>query len=197
MAAGAPGLATKAAADVSSSAAKAADVPPIAVMFKSASDTGTAIRQQLEVPDGVLLQFGPKGSYRLPQLLSFLDWAMPSVVTAAETQVVVLDWFAPHIDPMVDDAMRQKNHSVLRIGGGLTGDVQVGDTHRHGPYSKAYRAAETSDAARELRLRPGRLPCVSRQTVLDRAARSWKQLLVRDPEMEWKENGILNDRARD
>ena len=110
------------------------------------------------MPDGVLLQLGPKGSYRSPQLLSFLDWAMPSVAGAAETQVVVLDWLAPHLDPTVDAAMREKNHSVLRIGGGLTGDVQVGDTHRHGPYSKAYRAIETADAARELRLRPNRLP---------------------------------------
>ena len=84
------------------------------------------------------------------------------------------------------------NHSVMRIGGGITGEVQVGDTHRHGPYQGVVRKLEVAESRRQLSLRPHQLPCTSRQTVMDRAARAWHSLTVRDPLLEWKQDGCMN-----
>ena len=49
----------------------------------------------------------------------------------AETRhlVVVLDWFAPHLDARVDEELKGSGVACLRIAGGLTPDVQVCDTH--------------------------------------------------------------------
>ena len=43
----------------------------LAVLFKG---VGTRLRDDLVVPDGVLLQFGPKGSYRVEQNLEYYKW---------------------------------------------------------------------------------------------------------------------------
>ena len=76
--------------------------------------------------------------------------------------------------------------------GGITGDVQVGDTHRHGPYTKAYRDREQDGAFRQQSLRPARMPEVSRQTVLDRAVGAWRDLDHSQGRREWVEDGFLN-----
>lgn len=43
----------------------------LAVLFKG---VGTRLREELVVPPGVLLQFGPKGSYRAEQNLEYYKW---------------------------------------------------------------------------------------------------------------------------
>ena len=54
-----------------------ADGRDIAIMFKAAS--GESIRVELDplVPENCLLQFGPKGSYRLEQTLDYYNWIVP------------------------------------------------------------------------------------------------------------------------
>lgn len=117
-----------------------ADGKELAVLFKAAS--GAQIRAQLLVPSCVLLQFQEKGSYRLQDVLEYLEWILDrsrtTVVPRASSQdgepppgrrvVYILDWFAPHLDPKVDELVHSAGHAVLRIGGHLTGLVQVEDT---------------------------------------------------------------------
>ena len=67
------------------------------------------------------------------------------------------------------------------IGGGITGDVQVGDTHKHHAYQQKYSAAEIADAARQLELRPWKLPVVLRSVVLERAWDAWAEISHDDP----------------
>ena len=110
----------------------------------------------------------------------------------SNTVVVVLDWFAPHLDGAVDNLLHTYNASILRIGGGITGDVQVGDTHRHGPYTAAYRLIETAEDNDQLYLRPWKLPECSRQMVLDRSVNAWSQCPHLQCEHEWKQDGMLN-----
>ena len=153
--------------------------PKIAVLFRIQSLDGARLRTSLQADENLCkLQCAQKGSYRLEHVLQFLEWIMKPVETSAETIVVVLDWYAPHLDPKVDATLHALGHSVLRIGGGITGDIQVGDTHRHGPYTARYRDIEIKEAMRELELRPGAVPCSSRQTVLDRASEAWKDLFT-------------------
>ena len=88
----------------------------------------------------------------------------------------MLDWFAPHLDPKVDDLIHSAGHAVLRIGGHLTGLVQVEDTHAHASYSAKYKQEETQAAWEQLLIRPDKLPSTSRQTVMDRAMSAWSHV---------------------
>ena len=131
--------------------AKAAgEGPAIAIMFRVATEDAPRVRRTLQAAPNILTQFAIKGSYPLAHVLDFFKWVMKPVATAAETVVVVLDWFAPHLDPEVDALLHEAGHSCLRIGGGLTPDVQVGDTRRHGPYQQEYQKLEVEDAMEQL-----------------------------------------------
>ena len=88
----------------------------------------------------------------------------------------LLDWLAPHLDPAVDDLIHSAGHAVVRIGGHLTGLVQVEDTHAHASYSAKYKREETQAAWEQLMIRPDRLPSTSRQTVMDRAMSAWSHV---------------------
>jgi len=150
------------------------------------------MRKRLQLPEDTLLQFAPKGSYRLPNMLQYLDFAFRPAPHPSQTLVFMLDWYAVHLDGEIDRKLHEMGHAILRIGGGITGDVQVGDTHRHGPYTKAYRDREQDGAIRQQNLRPGRMPEVSRQTVLDRAVGAWRDLDHSHGRREWVEDGFLN-----
>ncbi|MCP4242166.1 MAG: hypothetical protein GY772_16545 [bacterium] len=157
------------------------DGKELAVLFK-ASGAGHHIRRHLHVPAGVLLQFQEKGSYRLRDVLEYLEWILDRSRAGKEASsqgrrvVYVMDWFSAHLDESIDRLVHEAGHAVLRIGGHLTGLVQVEDTHAHGPYSRHYKQRETEDAMDQLRLHPDRLPSTSRQTVMDRALESWRNV---------------------
>ena len=178
----------------------------IAILFK-ASGGGERIRENLQVPQGVLLQFQEKGSYRLPDVLAYiLDFGSlanrpsrgfePRQGYAAPKPgkriIYLLDWFSPHLDPQVDTLIHSAGHAVLRIGGHLTGLVQVEDTHAHGPMTRAYKKLETLEAFEQLELRPDRLPSTSRQTVMDRALGSWHAVNHESCSRGFVSNGIAN-----
>ena len=88
---------------------------------------------------------------------------------------------------------REFGVKVLYIGGGITGDVQTLDTDRHHPLACRYRNAEINDAARQLEVRPHRLPSVSRATVFRRTCDAWKEVDFRNPEKPWTDTGCLQD----
>ena len=182
------------------------DGKELGILFKAAGG-GARIRETLRVPPGVLLQFQEKGSYRLPDVLTYFEWILDrsriprglppasrhaapidartewdAIVADAEAEgeaaggseavgggdlalshagrrvVYLLDWFAPHLDASVDELIHAAGHAILRIGGHLTGLVQVEDTHAHAPYSKYYKRQETEDAYEQLQVRPTSCP---------------------------------------
>ena len=106
--------------------------------------------------------------------------------------VYLLDWFAPHLDPSVDALINGAGHAVLRVGGHLTGLVQVEDTHAHGPMTKIYKKQESLEAYEQLTLRPDKLPSTTRQTVLDRALGSWRAVNHAACSRGFVSNGIAN-----
>ena len=200
--------------------------PGIAVLFRHQSDENSRVARSLQTRPRGLVQWAPKGSYRLLHVLRYLSWAVceghaiperpPSVVAheAGDDEmqearararareglrserrdlVVVLDWFAPHLDERVDETLARAGVACLRIAGGLTCDVQVCDTHRHGPLTSAYRHVENQDSQRQLRQRPTKMPSFSRQHVYDMAVRAWAATLRRvDGRTEWIQVACLN-----
>ena len=184
-----------------------ADGKELAILFKAAG-SGAIIRQGLSVPEGVLLQFQEKGSYRLADCLVYLEWILDrSRAGGAAGQdtrqdgaasqdkrrvVYICDWFSPHLDPSLDDLVHSAGHAILRIGGHLTGLVQVEDTHAHGPMTGAYKRREMSDAFDQLLIRPDKLPSTSRQTVMERALDSWRDVNHEAASQGFVGNGIAN-----
>ena len=182
-------------------AVQVADAPSdgkeLAILFK-ASGGGERIRQVLEVPRGVLLQFQEKGSYRLEDCLEYLEWILDRsrTVGAASQEnrrvVYLCDWFAPHLDESLDDLVHSAGHAILRIGGHLTGLVQVEDTHAHAAMTAHYKRRETEESFQQLMIRPDRLPCTSRQCVMERALDAWLDTDQNAASQGFVANGIAN-----
>ena len=83
-------------------------------------------------------------------------------------------------------------HTQLMIGGGLTADVQVNDTHAHKPYNNHYRSLELSENAAHGLIRPKKLPSATRQTVMNRSASSWSLVDHSKCVQGYLDNGITN-----
>ena len=174
-----------------------ADGKELGILFK-AKGKGERIRQGLSVPRGVLLQFQERGSYRLEDCLEYLEWILDRsrAVGAASQEnrrvVYMCDWFAPHLDESLDDLVHAAGHAILRIGGHLTGLVQVEDTHAHAPMTAHYKRREMEESFDQLMLRPDRLPSTSRQTVMERALDSWLDTNHEAASQGFVANGIAN-----
>ena len=161
----------------------------LAICFKAAG-SGERIRQSLEVPDNVLLQFGPKGSYRVKQVLEFLEWDLGDADGDGDMEIVFLDWFSAHLHPDVRELIKKKGHVVLFIPGGATPWVAVLDTDCHAPYQREYLRTEKEDNAQQL-MNGAAMPECDRQTVMDRADFSWGVVPhARISETAWKHVGV-------
>jgi hypothetical protein len=115
----------------------------LVILFKGAGSANVRASLSTDKPDTVLLQFAPKGSYRLEHVLEFLDWDVgladePADGSAAE--VVCLDWFAPHLDAAVDTLITSRGHVPLKYPGGSTPWVAPPNTHAHAFFDKEYPA---------------------------------------------------------
>ncbi len=161
----------------------------LAICFKAAG-SGERIRQELEVPDNVLLQFGPKGSYRVKQVLELLEWDLGDADGDGDMEIVFLDWFSAHLHPDVQELIKKKGHVVLFIPGGATPWVAVLDTDCHAPYQREYLRAEREDCAQQL-MNGAAMPECDRQTVMDRTNFSWGVVPhPRISETAWKHVGV-------
>ena len=47
--------------------------------------------------------------------------------------IYVLDDYAVHLMPEVREALRKRGYILVVIGGGVTGDIQINNTHFHRP----------------------------------------------------------------
>ena len=72
----------------------------------------------------------------MEHVLEWLNWVLPLLLGIEDPNdaVVVLDWFAPHLDPAVVECCKAHGVKLLLFGGGITGEVQVADTHKHNSY---------------------------------------------------------------
>ena len=107
----------------------------------------------------VLVQTAPKGSYRVEQLLEYLDLLLPVAERPEDSVCLYLDWFSAHLSAEVWDlVVEQKGHMLAYHGGGVTGILQANDTHIHEPLSKIFKALEMTDVTRQRRLNRQKIP---------------------------------------
>ena len=77
------------------------------------------------------------------------------------------------------------------MGGGITGDVQVNDTHIHHFLKLSYRNLESELMAQQLQNEPHKIPSPTRDDMMRMLVDSWDSLKI-NVAMALKENFILN-----
>ena len=89
------------------------------------------------------LQFAMKGSYREEKVLSFIkDLPNLRFESQQKATILMLDNHSVHLSKSVRALLIHKGYIPVYIGGGITGDIQVNDTHFHHPLKAAYREKE-------------------------------------------------------
>lgn len=160
---------------VQSWSAPEGEFPKMAVLFKG-THRAPILRQGLEHPPWMKLQFQEKGSYRATDVAEFLEWALPTAAGPEESIVVLLDYFAAHLDAQVHEVIRGKGHVLLLHGGGVTGAEQINDTHLHALVQRLMEQLETRELYRQRREDPAKVAKLSRQAVLDVVAEMWRSI---------------------
>ena len=139
----------------------------LGALFKT-EGKGEKIRADLTVPPDVLLQFAPKGSYRMENVFEFLNWDLGEADGDDDMEMFFLDWYSAHVDPALQDLIRNKGHVAMYVPGGGTPWVATLDTDCHAPYQREYTQTEQADHAAQL-LGGANMPAYTRQACLDRA----------------------------
>jgi len=105
--------------------------------------------------------------------------------------IYVLDDYSVHVTDKVGKALLARGYILVVIGGGITGDVQINDTHVHHQLKSLYRHKESALMLRQLRENPSKIPQPSRDEMLEMLHTSWKELTV-DPVHAMKVNFLNN-----
>lgn len=105
------------------------DTPPnICVCFKA---DGDRILADIDAPPWMLVHSAPKGPYRVGHMFDALEWGLEPATCSEESILVMLEWFAAHLCPELQELIAEMGHVVVYHGGGVTGLEQVNDTHLH------------------------------------------------------------------
>ena len=133
---------------------------------------------QLQAPEGVNFQWAPKGSYHLEQMLQMVN-SLPNrfnMFTQKGFAIYVLDDYSVHLMPEIREALFKKGYILVIIGGGITGDIQINDTHCHAHLKAYYREEEMKLVLEQLQGNPNKIPSPSRNEIMAMLIRSWKKL---------------------
>jgi hypothetical protein len=97
------------------------EVPPkVAVLFKGKPNGRIvkSIEDQFHCPDFMKIQVQEHGSYRSEDVVTALDWMLPTATCPEESIVVLLDWYSGHRTDEVEELLQRKGHVLLFHGGG-------------------------------------------------------------------------------
>ena len=154
---------------------------------------GKGTRIHLNPPDSMEVQWSPSGSYRLDTMLGTISHLENryNIFTAKDFAVYILDDYSVHVTEEVRHAMLARGYILVVIGGGITGDIQINDTHLHHPLKQKYRARETTVMLEQLSENPDKIPAPSRDVMMHMLADSWDSLTM-DPLKCLKNNFVCN-----
>ena len=141
------------------------------------------------------VQWAPKGSYRLENMLSMVE-KLPNrynMFSNKDFAIYVLDDYSVHLQTELCDALLKKGYILIIIGGGVTGDIQVNDTHYHHQLKQKYRDLESDLMIRKLRAETGKVPSPTRDDMMCMLNESWNATCDHiDPILALKNNFIMN-----
>ena len=111
--------------------------------------------------------------------------------THKDYTIYVLDDYSVHITSEVRQALLARGYILVCIGGGITGNIHVNNTHVHHMLKKEYREREAALMLKQLTENPQKVPNPTRDDMMTMPTHSWEALKV-DPVLEFKKNNILN-----
>ena len=134
---------------------------------------GTHLQEKLKRPPGVVTLWSAKGSYRVETMVETIRH-LPNLTrhdalpgrTFKEWQLMLLDDYSVHVTSEVRQELLKRGYVLVVLGGGITGDVQINDTHLHHRLKSVYRKKETELMMEQLEARPDRVPSPSRDDVM-------------------------------
>ncbi len=164
---------------VTSDPSVADQCPPVELMFKG----GPRVLRSLlaAVPLGVTwlsVATSDKGSYKLPDVLAFLEKILPigpAPAGAPRWSILMCDAYTAHLDPQVRQTCWKKGCVLVYHGGGTTGPMQVNDSHLHQPLSSLYQDLEQRSDLAQLSVAPHAVPKRDRVDCLVDFAAVWQQ----------------------
>ena len=138
---------------------------------------GTGLRPpKLTTLSNIHYQWAPKGSYRLEQLLETIKH-LPNrfnIFSHANFAIYVLDNYAVHLMPEVRKALWDRGYILVIIGGGITGFVQVNETHLHKKLKSECRIKELALMLEKLTKDPKKVPAPDRGEMMSLLVESEK-----------------------
>ena len=151
---------------------------PMELLFRAKTSRRT---DGLWVPPDlkVTIQYAEKGSYRLHNMLVFLERILepmtPDRTARSDYRVLYLDMAASHLDQAVVDFAWSCGYITLYHYGCTTGIAQVNDTDCHGIFERIYLELEQASFTHQQEVDPG---SVSRrpQDVVNDASGTWRNL---------------------
>ena len=162
--------------------------PTPEILFK-----GKGKRIKVNPPKGMNVQFAVKGSYRLENMLEMVKQLKNrhNLFSQKDYALYILDDYSVHLLPELRASLLKKGYVLVVIGGGITGDVQVNDTHLHHQLKGKYRGKETALMLQKLEAEPNKIPSPTRDDMMDMLLASWESVKL-DPVLALKNNFLLN-----
>jgi hypothetical protein len=164
---------------------------PLEMLFKG---KGQQKRTQVSIPknSNLTVQWAEKGSYRLENILKFIEKLRPNNPNDARTwKILTLDDYSVHLHESVSRAALEKGYIPVIYGGGITGDLQVNDTHIHHLLKSLYRRKEAALLLSLLQICRNKIPTPSRHDQAEMICESWSELTV-NLQMAYKNNFLTN-----
>ena len=163
-------------------------LPPPEFVFK-----GKGVRVHLNPPDGVKVHWAPKGSYRMETMMATIKNLKnrANIFSHRDFALYILDDYSVHVSEEIRKAFLARGYILVCIGGGITSDVQVNDTHVHHLLKKEYRQKEAQLMLDQLREHPHKVPSPSRNEIMAMLTDSWEGLNINTLQA-LKSNFILN-----
>ena len=93
----------------------------------------------------------PKGSYRLPDILNFLERHLPPMTESRQWRILRADDFAAHLNDAVFNLCWQRGYVFIPHGGGVTPVVQGPDTDLNQHVRRRYTAREAAEYIQMMR----------------------------------------------
>ena len=148
-------------------------MPTPEIVFK-----GKGTRIHLEPPAGTTVHWGPKGSYRLETMLDSIGNLKYrfNIFTQKNNALYILDNFSVHCQSEVKQKLLQRGYIPVIMGGGITGDLQINDTHLHHQLKAKYRYHESELMLQKLRSNPEKIPAPTCDEMMRMLYDSWNEI---------------------
>ena len=163
-------------------------MPTPEILFK-----GKGVRIKVNPPEDMNVQFAQKGSYRLENMLEMVNHLKNRhhIFTHKDYALYILDDYSVHLQDELRKHLLQQGYVLVVIGGGITGDIQINDTHLHHQLKAKYREKECELMLQKLRDDPTKIPAPTRDEMMHMLSESWKTVNI-CPVKALKNNFVLN-----